>query len=147
MAKRRCPADETPWQGIWPLYRWGEQSYLGDMRVSINDDGTKVLFRLSPFEAPLALKKRLEVPSHLITSAQAMSRSEIPHGPIIRAPGTYIPGLVRFGSYGRQPNRQFWAVFRQDPVLVVDIEGWDYTKLVVGVADAGQTAGSVQLAM
>jgi hypothetical protein len=95
----------------------------------------------------LSFKTRLEVPVDRIRAAEAMPRAEVPFRPMIRAPGAYIPGLLRFGSYGRKPNRHFWAVFRQDPVLVVDIDDWDYARLVVGVADAAQTAGSIQVAM
>lgn len=115
------------------------------MKVKISD-GTLTL-RLAPLEVPLAFKAKLEVPIHRIVSAEGTPRSEVPHGPLIRAPGTYIPGLVRFGSYGRKPNRQFWAVFRQDPVLVIDIEGWDYQRLVVGVPDPAQAAGTIQMAI
>ncbi|MDF1596501.1 MAG: hypothetical protein P1T08_10470 [Acidimicrobiia bacterium] len=117
------------------------------MKVVISDDGRFALFRLGPLEALLALKRELEVPVDRITSARAMARGDVSYGPIIRAPGTYIPGLVRFGSYGRKPNRHFWAVFRQDPVLVVESENWDYTRLVVGVRDAGHTAGALQVSM
>ena len=117
------------------------------MKVVISDDGRVALFSLAPLEALLALKRNLEVPVDRITSAIATPRADVSFGPIIRAPGTYIPGLVRFGSYGRKPNRHFWAVFRQNPVLVVDCEDWDYTRLVVGVKDAAHSAGALQLAM
>ena len=117
------------------------------MKVSTSDDERTVIFRLGPLETPLALKHRLEVPADRITSAEAMPRSDVPHGSLARAPGTYIPGLARLGSYGRKPNRQFWVVFRQDPVLVVDIEGWDYSRIVAGLPDAANTAGDIQMAM
>ncbi|MDH5372137.1 MAG: hypothetical protein OEX97_04245 [Acidimicrobiia bacterium] len=117
------------------------------MRVKVSDDGSSVVFRLAPFEMLLALRGKLEVPVDRINSVQAVPRTEVPHGPLLRAPGTYIPGLARFGSYGKKPNRHFWAVSKQDPVLVVDLEGWDYSRIVVGVADAAQTAGSIQVAM
>ncbi len=117
------------------------------MRISVADDGRTVIFRLSPLQAPLAFKSKLEVPVEAITSAEAVPRSDVPFGPIIRAPGTFIPGLVRFGSYGRKPNRHFWAVVRHDPVLVVDLDDWDYQRLVIGVDDAAQAAGSIQVAM
>ena len=117
------------------------------MKITVSDDGRTVAFRLAPLQVPLAFKSKLEVPVEAIRSVQAMSRSEVPHGPLIRAPGTYIPGLARFGSFGRKPNRHFWAVARHDPVLVIDLEGWEYARIVVGVADAGQDVGTIQMAM
>jgi hypothetical protein len=117
------------------------------MKITVSDDGRTVTFRLPFLQVPFAFKSKLEVPVGSIKSAEAMPRAEVPHGPVIRAPGAYIPGLIRFGSYGRKPNRHFWAVLRHDPVLVVDLEGWEYTRIVVGVDDAARTAGSIQLAM
>lgn len=117
------------------------------MNVSIGNDGRTVIFRLGLLETPLALKHRLEVPTERITRAEAVPRADIPHGSLVRAPGTYVPGLARLGSYGKKPNRQFWAVFRQDPVLVVDIEGWDYSRIVAGLPDAANTAGDILMAM
>lgn len=117
------------------------------MRVSISEDGRNVELRLAPLEIPLAFKSKLEVPLEKITTAQATPRAEVPHGPLLRAPGAYVPGLFRYGSYGRKPNRQFWAVARHDPVLVVDVESWEYARIVAGVSDAARTAGSIQLAM
>lgn len=117
------------------------------MRVQISDDGRSIVFRLAPLEIPLSFKSRLEVPVDRIRAAEAVPRADVPFGPLLRAPGMYIPGLARFGSYGRKPNRHFWAVSRQDPVLVVDIDDWEYARIVAGVADAAQTAGSIQVAM
>ncbi|MFW2340537.1 MAG: hypothetical protein ACN4GK_10835 [Acidimicrobiia bacterium] len=117
------------------------------MRITVSDDGRTVIFRLAPFQVPLAFKSKLEVPVEAIKRAEATPRSEVPHGPIVRAPGAYIPGLARFGSYGRKPNRHFWAVARHDPVLVVDLEGWEYARIVAGVADAAHDAGLIQMAM
>ena len=117
------------------------------MKITVSDDGRSVTFRLAPFQVPLAFKSKLEVPVEAIKSAEAMARAEVPHGPIIRAPGMYIPGVARFGSYGRKPNRHFWAVSRQDPVLVVDLEGWEDTRIVAGVADAAHDAGLIQMSM
>lgn len=117
------------------------------MKVTVGEDGSTVVLRLAPLQVPLAFKRTLEVPVEKITAAESVSRAEVPHGPLIRAPGTYIPGLIRYGSYGRKPNRQFWVVNRHDPVLVLDIEDWDYARIVAGVADAGQAAGSIKVAM
>jgi hypothetical protein len=117
------------------------------MRISVADDGRTIVFRLSPLQVPLAFKSKLEVPVEAIKAAEAVPRSEVPFGPMVRAPGAFIPGLIRFGSYGRKPNRHFWAVIRHDPVLVVDLENWEYKRLVIGVDDAAQAAGSIQAAM
>ncbi len=115
------------------------------MRVFI-DDGDVVL-AFAPLEVPLAFKRQLRVPLDRITSAQVMPRSAVPYGPLLRAPGAHIPGLIRYGSYGTKPDRQFWAVTRADPVLVIDVTDWDYARLVVRVADPSAAAASIAAAM
>lgn len=116
------------------------------MKVSLSEDGRTVVFTLAWYQVPFALKSRLEVPAGKIKSVQVMAREDVGFGPVLRAPGTYVPGLIKYGSYGRKPNREFWVVTRNDPVLVVDIEDWDYTRIVGGTADPANDAGTVQLA-
>jgi hypothetical protein len=62
-------------------------------------------------------------------------------------PGSYVPGLVHYGSYGTSPNREFWAVFRQQRLLVVDIEAWRYARLVLAVRSPDMIAADIQGAL
>ena len=43
------------------------------------------------------------IPRSRISSVEAIDRSEVPstEGAWLRAPGTHVPGLIRYGSYGR----------------------------------------------
>jgi hypothetical protein len=74
-----------------------------------------------------------------------MDRKAIPpgEGTWLRAPGTYIPGLVRHGSYGRVPHRELWAVFRQKRVLVITIRDWDYARVILGIGDPETQAAAI----
>ena len=67
-------------------------------------------------------------------------------GTWLRAPGTHIPGLVRYGSYGREPNREFWAVYRQREVLVVTVGDWAYSRLVLATKDPHADAATIEKA-
>jgi hypothetical protein len=104
--------------------------------------------RLTGFDGLFALKSRLEVPLSHINSVDVLMRSRVPPTPgtWLRAPGTHVPGLIRYGSYGREPFREFWAVYRQRFVLVIRVDDWDYHRLVLGVKDAPLHAGEIRTA-
>ena len=96
----------------------------------------------------LALKSRMEIPLGKISSVQVIERKQVPPTPgtWLRAPGTHVPGLVRHGSYGLAPQREFWAMYRQRLALVIGVEDWDYCRLVLGVKDAPVIAGEIRTA-
>ena len=106
----------------------------GDLRV-----------RLGGVDRLLAIRSEVTVPLDRVVSAAAVPRGSVPvgEGTWLRAPGTHIPGLVRHGSYGREPHREFWAVFRRDPVLVIETAGGDYARIVLGVGDPEGIAAGI----
>ncbi len=118
------------------------------MSIEISIEPQTVQVRLGGIEGLLALKRRLDIPTHLVTEAVAIDRKDIPggEGTWLRAPGTYIPGLVRHGSYGRPPHREFWAVFRPRRVLVVAVRDWEYCRVVLGMRDPEVHASAISAA-
>ena len=119
------------------------------MSIELSIDGENLRLRLGGIERLLALKRHLEVPAHLVTGVAALDRTAIPpgKGTWLRAPGTYIPGLIRHGSYGVPPHREFWAVFRQRRVLVVNVRDWDYARLVLGIPEPDVHASTIAAAV
>lgn len=101
-----------------------------------HSDDTIVLKLTGPSRV-FGLKGRLDIPREHVISVEVMPRKAVPPTPgtWLRAPGTHIPGLVRYGSYGREPHREFWAVYRQREVLVVAIRDWAYSRLVLATRD------------
>ena len=107
------------------------------MSIRIRLSGDLVVVSLSGLAQLFALKGRLDIPTGHIMSVEVMSRTDVPRTPgtWLRAPGTYIPGVIRHGSYGHEPNREFWAVYRQKEVLVVGVSDWAYSRLVLATQD------------
>ena len=108
------------------------------MGVTVERVGEALQVRLTGSDRYLALKAELDVPWAKLTAIQAMDQNAVPYAEStwLRAPGGYLPGVFRHGSYGWKPNREFWAVWRQTRVLVIDVEDWDYRRLVLGVEHA-----------
>ena len=97
---------------------------------------------LTGWDRALSLKGRLRVPLAAVAAVEAKHRSEIKRlpGRWLRLPGTYVPSMVHHGSYGRRPHRDFWALFRQERVLVVHCRDWDYERLVLALPDCDEMA-------
>lgn len=106
------------------------------MAIRVEHSGDSVVIRLG-LAGILAMRGRLDIPRSHITSVTAMQRNEVPYtkGTWLRAPGTYVPGLLEYGSYGREPHREFWAVARHREVVVIDVRNWAYHRVVLGVRD------------
>ena len=107
------------------------------MGLNISRAGDSIVMRLDPLDALFAIKRRLDIPRSQVESVEVVERSAVPHtrGTWVRAPGTHVPGFARYGSYGFEPNREFWMVRRQAEVVVVEVRDWAYRRLVLGVRD------------
>lgn len=119
------------------------------MGIQIHVESASIQVRLSSLTGVLAVKRRLEIPLHLVVDATAVDRKAIPSGDgtWLRAPGTHIPGLIRYGSYGRKPHREFWAVLRPRRVLVIAVRDWDYVRVILGMADPDSPAAAIGAAL
>lgn len=119
------------------------------MSIEVSVGSQTLQLRLGPIGRLLAVKRRLEIPIHLVAGADAMDRKAVPpgDGTWLRAPGTHIPGLIRYGSYGRAPHREFWVVMRQRRVLVINVRDWDYARVILGIHDPDSHAAAISAAI
>lgn len=69
----------------------------------------------------------------------------------LRAPGTYVPGLIKAGTYYTTRGREFWYVYRDQGTdqscLCLDLIGEYYKRIVVGSAMAHQWRSQIQSAL
>jgi len=119
------------------------------MPINIEPAGDLIVAVFSGPSRILGLKARLDIPKSHVTSVEAVARKEVPSTPgtRLRAPGTHIPGLMRYGSYGREPNREFWAVYRQRKLLVVTVADWEYSRLMLATKDPNADATAIRGAL
>lgn len=76
------------------------------MAVEVTVDPSFVRVELTGLDALFAFKRRLEIPTRLVSEVRALRRSEVPHreGTWLRAPGPHLPGLIRHGLHDRDPG-------------------------------------------
>lgn len=63
-----------------------------------------------------------------------------------RVPGSYVPGLVIYGTY-RSKTTDFVAWKRGQQVLQLNLSGKPYSRVFVGVEDAVALAGQINDAL
>jgi hypothetical protein len=56
------------------------------------------------------------------------------HG--LRAPGTAIPGVIAVGTWRYRGGKDFAALYRGGPAVVVELEGAELSRLLVSAHDA-----------
>ena len=109
------------------------------MRLALSD--TELEINLEGWEKILAVKgKALKIPLEHIVSVST-------HLPVhtwmdIRIPGTFLPGLIRAGTYyaKRAPEKrwlwEFWYVVKGQETLTIELNRGRYHRIVLGVEDS-----------
>jgi hypothetical protein len=65
----------------------------------------------------------------------------------IRAPGTFLPGVIIAGTYYTGGERVFWDVSDATKAIVIELTGEAYARLIVEVSDPEATIALIRDAM
>ncbi|MGK7889001.1 MAG: hypothetical protein AB4042_06675 [Leptolyngbyaceae cyanobacterium] len=122
-----------------------------DLQLS-NDTLTIVLENWEQLWA-VHLGQTIYVPINHIMEATVGQAQGIWDG--IRAPGTFVPGVIRAGTYYTQQGREFWYVTRQEGggfeqvmVLSLSLTADEYYKrIVLSVPECQSWGDRIQAAM
>ncbi|HAZ47108.1 MAG TPA: hypothetical protein DDW76_01725 [Cyanobacteria bacterium UBA11369] len=98
--------------------------------------GDKLLIELEWYEQfwALTLNKTFEIPlNHIkrVTTAQPQS-----NWAEIRAPGTFLPGVIKAGTYYTRNGREFWYVTQDKDYLVLELEDEPFKKMVLTISQS-----------
>ncbi|MEM8501578.1 MAG: hypothetical protein AAF716_00315 [Cyanobacteria bacterium P01_D01_bin.1] len=112
--------------------------------------GNKVKVQLDPSERFWAfhLSGQIELPLDSIQDVRLV-RPETEWNEL-RAPGTYVPGLIKAGTYYTTKGREFWYVPKNQDTnqscLCVDVSEGYYKRIVLGSVMARQWQSQIQAA-
>lgn len=103
--------------------------------VLVQVDGERLTVRLTGWDRVWALSAGVEAPLLAVTGVRTVDRREAyATAGGLRLPGTAWPGVIMAGSYvSRATGRSFWCVHRAETVLLVELVGQSYDRLVLEV--------------
>ncbi|MEL6779109.1 MAG: hypothetical protein AAFO06_17820 [Cyanobacteria bacterium J06597_16] len=119
------------------------------MHLTTLDNNIKI--QLDPSERLWAfhLNRQIEVPLDTVESVR-LERPETTWNEL-RAPGTYLPGFIRAGTYYTQRGREFWYVNKASNstpnCLCVDMSEGYYKRIVLESGLAGNWRAQIQRAL
>jgi hypothetical protein len=111
-------------------------------KVSTSDN--TLVIEVQGWDKLWALKSRLEIPLDHISGVRSAADERV-RG--IRAPGTYIPGVITAGTFHQIGKKVFWDVHHPERAIAIDLHDERYTTLIVEVADPEATICEIQRAI
>ncbi len=115
------------------------------MTATVKIDGQNLDVTIKGVGRVLSLKSQIVVPLSSIDSVEAKPLIEVKRPGFKRA-GAGIPGILDAGSFGTGDDIQFWYVHRADHVLVINLLGDKYKRLVLEVPEPFEVAKEIRQA-
>jgi hypothetical protein len=94
-----------------------------------------------------ALRSRLEIPLSHVVGAEADPEVALGWWKGLRAPGTYVPGVIAAGTFYQEGEKVFWDVHNPEKTVVIRLRDEKYSCLVVEVEDPITTVAAIQEAI
>ncbi|MEM6402291.1 MAG: hypothetical protein AAF757_19035 [Cyanobacteria bacterium P01_D01_bin.116] len=104
------------------------------MNLNIAEQSLQIKFTVKEQFLAVRFNKFWEIPlSHIqqvTTTAPQTTWKEL------RSPGTFIPGLVKAGTYYTGRGKEFWLVNkRKDNYLTIELQDENYKRIILTVED------------
>lgn len=99
------------------------------MRLSIGKNNLCISFRIS--KKILSVKGSFKIP--LKNIKKITTEKPKPTWKEIKAPGTFIPGLIKAGTYYTDSGKQFWYVTKGKGILNIELKNESYKRIVLGL--------------
>lgn len=110
--------------------------------ATLRREGDEVVVKLNDLEKAGALRGDVRVPA---TAVREVRVTPSPFRELrgIRAPGTGFPGVIAIGTWRHRTGKDFAAVYRGGPAVVVELDGAEFGRLVVSAHDADVVVASL----
>jgi hypothetical protein len=109
------------------------------MELSIIDDRLQIEFSLKEQLLAVRFHKIWQIPlTHIIQVTTDLPPNNWKE---IRAPGSFVPGLIKAGTYYTDRGKEFWYVTKKDDfgnVLNIELEDEDYKRIVLNDIENNQ---------
>jgi len=102
--------------------------------MKLEIDHRVLCIRLSTWEKLLTVRKNdIEIPISEIQTVELVPKLDWRGWRQIRWPGTYIPGIIKAGSYWTPSGWEFWYVRKNQPCLIITGKLGKFRKVILGI--------------
>jgi hypothetical protein len=103
--------------------------------ASLRREGGDLVVMMNDLEKLGALRREVRVPLAAVRNVRV---TESPFSDLrgIRAPGTGLPGVTALGTWRYRGGKDFAALYRGAPAVIVELEGAEFKRLLVSAHDA-----------
>jgi len=110
--------------------------------ATLRREGDEIVLKLNDLEKAGALHGDVRVPAAAVKDVRVTQK---PFREVrgIRAPGTGFPGVVALGTFRAREGKDFAAVYRGGPAVVVELDGSEYRRLIVSAHDAADVVAAL----
>ncbi len=99
------------------------------MKISITRDEIRISFSVT--KKILSVKGSFKIPlKHIV---RVTTQKPKPTWKEIKAPGTFIPGLIKAGTYYTDKGREFWFVTKGKGILNLELKNESYKRIILGL--------------
>jgi hypothetical protein len=112
--------------------------------ATVRTDGGVIHIEIEGMDKVLALKGSLDIPLEHVRSVEVAPPDLKPKG--VRAPGTSIPGRIYAGTWRGRGTKEFWDIRHKEKALVLNLDGDEYTRVVIEVDAPDDVADRIERA-
>ena len=109
--------------------------------VGVDEEG-KLIVKPIGMARLWAWSRGVDVPLTSIRDIGVSKVRDVPRG--LRVPGTYLPRILTAGTFRKRGEKSYWLVARGREVLVIELEGEHYDRLVLDVQDPHMAAAALK---
>jgi hypothetical protein len=104
-------------------------------RMKLNLENDNLTIELEWYEQlwAVTLNQQMQIPLNHID--QATTAEPESNWAEIRAPGTFLPGVIKAGTYYTKHGREFWYVTMDKNYLTLDLHSEPYRRLIITIPD------------
>jgi hypothetical protein len=111
--------------------------------ATLRREGAEIVLKLNDLEKAGAFHGDVRVPASAVREVRVTTT---PFRELrgVRAPGTGFPGAIALGTWRHRAGKDFAALYRGGPAVVVELEGVDFGRLLVSAHDAADVAAALR---
>jgi hypothetical protein len=120
------------------------------MAVTITVGAAALEVRLTDWDKLVAMRGAIDVAYDEIVDARVASLAQATELRGWRVGGTYVPGRIATGNFltrGQRNRRQFWSVYRDTEVLLIETRGERPWRVVLQTPQRHDLAAALQIRM